>query len=222
MKNNTRYIAIGILVLLTVINISSFVSADGASTMEIKPNNFSVSQGESFDISLYVKLNAQADTIGVDHIDWDPSMATLDGVQVGDLFTDQTVWIDGKNIDNKNGTLDWMVWGSHTPSNGEGTFATLKFTALKQGTFSIYIPTDKMVIARDGTAITSSIIGDNSPVQKSTETFLPIGGVQVSQTMVFIVGAIIGLLIVSLVGIYLSKKKKRTAQATDSSEHIEK
>ena len=207
MKNNTRYIAIVLLALLTVINIAPFVSAADASTMEIKPNNFSVSQGEAFDVALYVKLNAEADTVGVDHIDWDPSIATLDGVQVGDLFSDQTVWIDGKDIDNKNGSLDWMVWGSHTPSTGDGTYATLKFTALKEGTFSIYIPPDKMMMARDGNAITSTIIGENSPIQKSTETFLPMGGIQANQTMIFIGGAIIGLLVISLVGIYLSKKK---------------
>jgi LPXTG-motif cell wall-anchored protein len=79
-----------------------------------------------------------------------------------------------------------------------------------------------MMMARNGEAVAATVIGGDSPIQKSTETFLPIGNIQINQTTLFIGGALIGLLVVSLVGIYLSKKKKRTAQATTDTENIEK
>ena len=220
MKNNTKCIAIVLLALLTMTNIASFVIAEDSiisgqqSTMEIKPNKFSVQQGEAFDVDLYVKLNTEADTIGVDHLEWDPAIATLDDVEIGNLFSDQTVWIGGRDIDNTKGTLDWMVWGSTEPTNGEGLYAKLKFTALKEGTFSIYIPQEKLVMARSGSAISAMMLGEDSPIQKSTETFLPIGGIQVNQTIVFIGGILVILLIISLVWLYLVKKKKQTSEAT--------
>jgi hypothetical protein len=201
----------------------SLISAQ-VSTLEMKPNNFAISKGGAFDIDLYVVLKSSADTIGVDYISWDPSLASLDGVERGDIFTQETIWIEGKNLDNTNGTLEWVVWGSQTPSDqtGEGVFAKLKFTALKDGTFNVYIPGDKLTMARNGEALQSTIIGANSPVEKTPETFLPTISSGSAQSIIIIAGLIICISIISIIVIRYRKGKGASQPLTASQPSTER
>lgn len=155
--------------LLTLLLCGMLSTADQEqTTVEVSPNSFTIEEGQLFTVSIIVDPHETIDTFGADYIKWDPGMAKLNGKpERGDLFEDATIWINGKEIDNVNGTLQYTAWGSTIPTDKSGTFIHLNFTALKDGTFNIHLVPEETVAAAAGKEVVSTIL--NNPDEPKTQ-----------------------------------------------------
>ena len=147
-----KYITISILFLLL---FSAVVSAQDT-TIEMHPPEITVDSGQTFNVSLFVTANQVVNTVATDLITWDKNVLECLSVRQGGLFPDTVIWIQG-TINNENGTIKSMVWGSQLTTNSSGTFAILTFKA-KSGTTDIVIDPENYGVANDGIALNRSIL----------------------------------------------------------------
>jgi len=202
--------------LITLLLCGAIGMADQEqTTVEVSPNSFTIEEGQVFTVSIIVDPHETIDTFGADYIKWDPSMAELNGKpERGDLFEDATIWINGKEIDNVNGTLQYTAWGSTIPTEESGTFIHLNFTALKDGIFDLHLVPEETVAAAAGKEITSTIL--NNPDEPKTQLDKEDSGNKGEATPIELiligVGGVISIIIGAFI-IFLRKSgKERTIQ----------
>ena len=100
-----------IIVLLTLIGLT-ICTVVSAQTTDIRasPDRLTISQGQVFDVLLHVTPSTTIDTVAINISMWDPRIAevtkiTIGGINNSSLFSDQTVWIGGKEINNDLGYI---------------------------------------------------------------------------------------------------------------------
>ncbi len=163
-----------ILFLMFLVAIP-FVSAE--TVIELDPSTENVNAGDSFDVEILVTPDSIIDTVATDLITWNPENIHCKGISVGNLFDNQTIWIKG-TIDNENGQIRNMIWGSNEPTDDKGIFCTMSFLALK-GDTTIEISEDESGVARKGTEkektisneCTVAVSGEHIPI-KPTASFI--------------------------------------------------
>ena len=169
--HNSKY-AIAILTLLLFI-IVPVISAQATIDIQAKPDRLSVNPGQIFDVELYVTPTSTIDTVAVNRSMWDPKLAEVMEITRGangqdPLFSDSTVWIGGRIIDNDLGYIRDIVWGSTSPTSTPGYLATVTFKAKGTGEFIFNIPPGQFDAARAGervqTSISSSSFAQEIPV----------------------------------------------------------
>jgi len=201
-----------IVLLLLFITMAATTSAQDTTTIEALPNSFAVEKDQEFTINIIVNPNTAIDTVGTDEIRWDPEIAKLiDGPNRGDLFKEATVWIGGKEKDQKNGTLKFTAWGSQEDTEEQGTFITLEFKALKSGIFELYLKPEESQVASGGKSVPTTVMGNPGvPNIPSTDTEYSGGGGQPELIQLILFGGIcMASLIIGVFIIFFKDKKKR-------------
>lgn len=201
-------------ILFMLLSVLTSVSAAETTTVEVIPNSFEVKEGDVFSVEIFVDLKQIVNAFAVDDIRWNPNLVTLnEKPQRGDLFTESTIWINGKEIDEEKGIMKFTAWGSQAPSETPGVFARLNFTALKDGLFELYLNPDQVQGAYteaggNAISITPQILGNpNDPTQAKTPTEEK--STMIKDNLVEIIVFISSVVLVAIVLIIVKRKKSK-------------
>ena len=129
-----------VLVLGIVLLLGLPVGAGSATEVSISPSGQTISPGQTFDVNVYVTLDAESRGAQFD-LFFDQEILTCNRVTEGDLFnkgnTQSTQWKE-PIIDNQgNGQIigaACVIVNPSIPVSDSGVFATLSFTAKALGT----------------------------------------------------------------------------------------
>jgi hypothetical protein len=129
--------------------------------VEFIPNNvsrFVTHNNTELILSIYVtpQLYYPIDTVSTDLITFPPNLLQCVDIEWGDLFETKTVTILG-TIDNINGTITDMVWGSVTETEEPGYFANLTFEIISGGKGEVIIDSDECIVAYESISMPKQI-----------------------------------------------------------------
>jgi hypothetical protein len=125
----------------------------------MKPEEAYVLEFREFNISIEVEPMELIDAVATDLITFDPSIVECKSIEWGDLFEDTTVQIKG-TIDNTNGTIKLMAWGSTIRTDQPGIFVNITFKAISVGETNIVIDETKAGISRGGYGVTHKVLNN--------------------------------------------------------------
>jgi hypothetical protein len=130
-------------------------------TMSMSPATPSVGKDETFVVNITIHPDEFIDAVSTDLIYFDPERLQCDDIEFGDLFSEETVLIPG-TINNTEGTITLLCWGSSVPTNETGTFVNITFTAIDSGEAFIEIDDRIAAAARNGVRVSTFV--DNNVV----------------------------------------------------------
>jgi len=153
-------------ILLTIILISSIplIVADTFEPLDtnefsMTPENIFVSDKGTFNISINIDPIELIDAAATDLITFDPTIIECISIEWGDFFEDKTIQIKGK-INNTEGTIKLMCWGSTIRTDQLGIFVNITFNALSEGETNIVIDESNAGLSRGGVRLPMSIKND--------------------------------------------------------------
>jgi hypothetical protein len=203
-----KYITISILLLFL---FSAFASAQ-TTTIEITPPDITVESGHIFNITLYVSAEQLINTVATDLITYDKNVIECTNVQQGTLFPDTVIWIPAR-INNENGTLNNMVWGSQQGTTGSGAFCILTFRG-KTGSTSIVIDPENYGVANAGVAVNRTILNSCTVTVSggdgvdNTTPVLPMN-ITVPAWLYPVAFIIIIIVVIVILAVFYLKKRKK-------------
>jgi len=170
---NKNKIKITILICTLLILFQYPLQAyDTDSKIYIKPENTQVSQGETFNVTIYCEPIQHIKAFEFD-LEYDEKLIQANAIHQGDIFQNYSTWFNAGTIDNSNGYIDniyCLIMENKTVIN-PGSLATISFTARTiNGTSTLHLndtgisnETDYIEYTiKDGTIIIGG--NDNPPV----------------------------------------------------------
>jgi len=145
---------------------------DTSSKIYINPENTQVSQGETFNVTIYCEPIQHIKAFEFD-LEYDEKLIQANAIYEGDIFQNYSTWFNAGTIDNSNGYIDniyCLIMENNTVIN-PGSLATISFTARAiNGTSTLHLndtgisnETDYIgYTIKDGTILIGG--GDNPPV----------------------------------------------------------
>jgi len=145
-----------ILVVIILSALASVASAETTTKVGFEPKTMFVDTGEVFNVTINVEPSTEIDTFAIDNITWQPGTIDCLSVTQGTLFSESTLWISG-GIQNANGCIKNICWGSATPTSSSGSYVVLTFKAIKGGYVDVEIDGNSVGAARAGNAVTTEV-----------------------------------------------------------------
>ena len=130
-------------------------------TIYFSPENISVFVGDKFDINITINPNENiVDTVSVELINFTAGIINCTNIEWGDFFDDNVINIEG-TINNTAGNITTIAWAtiSH-PTNQTGTFVTLTFEAINNGTAYIEIDDSEEILGYASIPLDFVVLGN--------------------------------------------------------------
>jgi len=161
---------IATLCLLSSLTNSIVLANEDATTITTKPDGILVSEGQVFEIELYVEMARELDVLTLEHIYWNKTIANCIEIKPGDIFESYIAWIgDEDEINNDEGFIRYIVIGTRNYSKENGIFATIVFEATSAGNFNLNIPPGHFTVARNGTLYPTEILSYSVETEQQKE-----------------------------------------------------
>lgn len=189
------------------------VSADQSATVAVSPAYVELTGNETFTVDIEVTFTAETETIELQLLKWDPTLARCIDIQEGNVFTNKMVCIMGSEINNTAGEIHGICWASTKPAqNMERTLATITFEARSAGNFSLYVEPEGTNFLRQGltsnnaTVLTNPATADFDP--------LPSGDGESPETPYSLIfgGMIVGIATILFILFILKRKKDESTE----------
>jgi hypothetical protein len=145
--------------LLTVVLFAPIlpVHAAGSATMSLDQSTYTVTRGESFDVTVRVDPNGESlDTVRA-VVTFDPTVVTTAGVRLSGSF-DRVA--PGNYYDNENGKISWGAFTLGGPVTTSSSIITISFLGIAQGEGDIQISSDSRAINDGEERINTGALGE--------------------------------------------------------------
>ena len=164
-------VKVGIAVAIFLLSmVALYVKGDDLNTIAIDPQEQVVNIGENFTVNISI-IPAEPVSSAVCNISFDPSKIRAISIENGGMFE---IWLGDlsgvADIDNTNGTITYIMAASSSNKTQEGTFATITFQAIGEGTS--YINIENPVI--QGSSNVNVVNGNVTVIAGSMLTYNPI------------------------------------------------
>ena len=180
-------------------------------TLEIKPSEISVDNGEIFNITLIISPEEEIDTVATDLITWNNNILECMSVKRETLFDDALIWIPGE-INNEEGKIELMVWGSQIPTNIQGNYITISFKAIDEGETDILVDYDEYGVARAGVEIDKEILNNCHVICGAGASPL---NIEIPQNLMIYIISFIIIISGIIIFIFLNKKVNKKSGDDD-------
>jgi len=154
------------LLFVILISFSSLATASN-NEMYLVASEDSVDIGDTFNITVFVDVEDEINTIYLDLLEFDGSVVQCTDVTRGSFFSDVEFWYDG--YVNENNVTN-VTWASNNERDGAGVFATYTFLANSSGNITITI--SKARIAKDSICYDLTVQNRSINVKMTQEELL--------------------------------------------------
>lgn len=173
--------------------------------IRMEPNTIQVDEGKTFTVSFYVTPAETINTLAIDKLSWSPDILDVVSVDKGTIFSDATIWIDGKNKNPDN--ISYICWASTQSATEPGLFLNITFRATATGSCIIHI--DKFGVAYAGNDLEKQVENDCTVnVGEGTAVVEPQNKTPPPSVSIYFIIAIIFIIIMSVV-VILTRKRGR-------------
>jgi hypothetical protein len=167
-KNMSKWLTLPVLLALLVgLFVPLTTSADPATAVTVEPASNKVGIGDTFTVDIFVDPDT-AIAGAQFNLSFDASVVTANGVTEGNLLSQggaSTFFMTG-TINNVAGTITNVAGATAIPGasvSGQGTFATVSFTATAVGTSALHL--SKMIVGNlQGQAVAITVSDGNVTV----------------------------------------------------------
>lgn len=157
MRNGRKKEAFAVIIFcLLIASAMPRIQADGDTIVYFDTTSYTVHTGDTFEVSIIVEPNNEINTFATNLVNYSQSLVNCTDVRQQNLFTYSTAWLNG-TIDNDSGTISGIVWGSNVSTTANGTFVTLVFEAMAEGTAYIEIDESKVQSFLTGQEYTTAV-----------------------------------------------------------------
>lgn len=152
-KNNSSLIFKPVFLLLVLVSGSSFLaelSVSATTTVYIYPSSSTAEVGQTFFID--VKISGVVDLYGWEFkLGWNPNLLNVTDVIEGSFLKQGGSTFFSKKINNTVGYIlvDCTLLGSVLGVNGNGTLATFRFYAKREGISALHLYDTKLVNSQE-------------------------------------------------------------------------
>jgi len=164
--------SLALFITSILVSISFPVFAAGSATLSLSSNEIVFKAGDTFTIDIEAQANNEAlDTVRA-YVSFPADLLQATDASLGNLFPRTS---PGSSIDNEAGEISIGGFTLDEPVNISGTFATLTFIVIKEGTAQItLLPTSRM-ISNGEEKINASLLGSTMITIESVEEEIPEG-----------------------------------------------
>ena len=157
MRNGRKKEAFAVIIFcLLIASAMPRIQADGDTIVYFDTTSYTVHTGDTFEVNIIVEPNNEINTFATNLVNYSQSLVNCTDVRQQTLFTYSTAWLNG-TIDNDSGTISGIVWGSNVSTTANGTFVTLVFEAMAEGTAYIEIDESKVQSFLTGQEYTTAV-----------------------------------------------------------------